>query len=116
MVPPVLPELFSNYLELHAAQLGALLGLFVGLLYRDYPRVAYALLFLGVLSAFGNAPDIGYANEINVKPWYFLTALYFTTIGHLLLLTRGRVVAARLREAVARSRPSKTANERTKTQ
>lgn len=69
-----------------------LLGLFVGLLHRDRPELAYALLFLGVLSAFGNASHIGFvlgsdaATEIEAKPWYFLSAVYLSTVGNLLLL------------------------------
>lgn len=108
MSPAILPELFNSYVELHTAQLGALLGLFVGLLYRDRPALAYALLFLGVLSAFGNASHIGFkrefavATEIEAKPWYFLTALYFTTVGNILfrkhaLPTVRDVVASRRR-------------------
>mgnify|MGYP000253416440 CR=1 FL=1 len=94
-MPEILPTVFSNYVELHTAQLGVLLGLFVGLLYRDRPMLAYALLFLGVLSAFGNASHIGFmrysdvATEIEAKPWYFLSALYVSTVGNLLLVKYG---------------------------
>lgn len=91
----VLPTVFSNYVELHTAELGVLLGLFVGLVYRERPTLAYALLFLGVLSALGNASHIGFmrysdvATEIEAKPWYFLSALYLTTVANLLVLEYG---------------------------
>jgi len=101
MSPAILPQLFNSYVELHTAQLGVLLGLFVGLLYRDYPLLAYALLFLGVLSAFGNASHIGFLpnsdipTEIEAKPWYFLSALYFTTIANILSIRYGaRILGA----------------------
>lgn len=90
MSPAILPQLFNSYVELHTAQLGVLLGLFVGLLYRDRPTLAYLLLFLGVLSALGNASHIGFmrysdvATEIEAKPWYFLSALYITTVVNIL--------------------------------
>jgi len=86
MSPAIIPELFNSYIELHTAQLGVLVGLFVGLLYRDNPYLAYALLFMAVLSALGNAPDIGYAGGIAVKPWYFLSALYASTAANILLI------------------------------
>jgi phosphotransferase system glucose/maltose/N-acetylglucosamine-specific IIC component len=88
MSPEILPQLFNMYREIHSAQLGVLLGLFVGLLYRDRPALAYALLFLGVLSAFGNASRIGFqpAPEIETKPWYFLSGLYVSTVANLLLV------------------------------
>jgi len=101
-MPEILPTVFSNYVELHTAQLGVLLGLFVGILYRDRPMLAYALLFLGVLSAFGNASHIGFmrysdvATEIEAKPWYFLSALYLSTVGNLLLLKYGSPLWRRL--------------------
>ena len=101
-MPEVLPTLFSNYVELHTAQLGVLLGLFVGLLYGDRPELAYALLFLGVLSAFGNASHIGFvpgsdaATEIEAKPWYFLSAVYLSTVGNLLLVKYGTPLWRRL--------------------
>jgi hypothetical protein len=101
-MPEIVSQLFNSYVELHTAQLGVLLGLFVGILYRDRPRLAYALLFLGVLSAFGNASHIGFmrysdvATEIEAKPWYFLSALYFTTVGNLLLLKYGSPLWRRL--------------------
>jgi hypothetical protein len=101
-MPEILPTIFSNYVELHTAQLGVLLGLFVGLLYRDRPILAYALLFLGVLSAFGNASHIGFmrysdvATEIEAKPWYFLSALYASTVTNLLLVKYGQPLWRRL--------------------
>ena len=101
-MPEIIPQLFNNYVELHTAQLGVLLGLFVGLLYRDRPTLAYVLLFLGVLSAFGNASHIGFmpnsgvATEIEAKPWYFLSALYLSTVGNLLLLKYGTPLWRRL--------------------
>jgi hypothetical protein len=101
-MPEILPTVFSNYVELHTAQLGVLLGLFVGILYRDRPTLAYALLFFGVLSAFGNASHIGFmrysgvATEIEAKPWYFLSALYFSTVTNLLLLKYGTPLWRRL--------------------
>jgi len=99
MSPAILPQLFNSYVELHTAQLGVLLGLFVGILYWDRPTLAYLLLFLGVLSALGNASHIGFmrysdvATEIEAKPWYFLSALYATTVVNLLAAEYGpRVV------------------------
>ncbi|WP_436926748.1 hypothetical protein [Halosimplex amylolyticum] len=95
MSPEVLPQLFNSYVELHTAQLGVLLGLFVGLLYRERPVLAYLLLFFGVLSALGNASHIGFmrysdvATEIEAKPWYFLSALYATTVLNLLAVEHG---------------------------
>jgi hypothetical protein len=86
MSPAIIPELFNSYVELHTAQLGVLVGLFVGLLYRDKPYLAYALLFMAVLPALGKAPDIGYAGGIAVKPWYFLSALYISTAVNILLV------------------------------
>ncbi|QLH81336.1 hypothetical protein [Halosimplex pelagicum] len=101
-MPEILPQLFSSYVEIHTLQLGALLGLFVGLVYRDYPVLAYALLFLGVLSAFGNASHIGYLpnsgipTEIERKPWYFLSALYATTVVNILCIRYKQWIGSRL--------------------
>lgn len=91
-MPEVLPTLFSNYVELHTTQLGVLLGFFVGLLHRDRLELAYALLFLGVLLAFGTASHIGFvlgsdaATGIEAKLRYFLSAVYLSTVGNLLLV------------------------------
>jgi len=103
MSPEILPTLFSMYREIHSAQLGVLLGLFVGLLYRDRPTLAYALLFLGVLSAFGNASRIGFqpAPEIETKPWYFLSGLYVSTVANLLLVKYAPAMKRRLSRIVA---------------
>ncbi len=101
-MPEILPQLFNSYVEIHTLQLGLLLGLFVGLVYRDYPLLAYALLFLGVLSAFGNASHIGFLpnsgipTEIERKPWYFLSALYFTTVVNILGIRYKHWIASRL--------------------
>ena len=85
MTPAIIAELFNSYIEIHTAQLGVLVGLFVGLLYREKPLLGYGLLFAAVLSALGNAPDIGYAGGIAAKPWYFLGALYVSTAANMLL-------------------------------
>lgn len=95
MSPEILPQLFNSYVELHTTQLGLLVGLFVGLLYRDHPLAAYALLFTSVLFAFGNGTHIGYA-AIDRKPWYFLSALYVSSVGNLLLLKYGGPLWQRL--------------------
>jgi len=95
MSPEIIPQLFNSYVEIHTVQLGVLLGLFVGILYRERPTLAYLLLFLGVLSALGNASHIGFmrysdiATEIEAKPWYFLSALYATTVVNLLAAEYG---------------------------
>lgn len=78
-------QLFNSYAEIHVFQLGALLGLFVAFTYYRHPFVAYALLFFGVFLAFGNAAHIGWGG-ISRKPWYFLSATFFTTVGGLLIL------------------------------
>lgn len=96
MSPEILPQLFNTYVEIHTAQLGVLVGLFVGLCYREFPRVAYALLFFAVLSALGNGATIGF-EAIDRKPWYFLSALYVSTVVNLLAVTYGPAVLARLR-------------------
>lgn len=79
----IIHSLFSTYTEVHAAQLGLLLGLFVGLAYRDHSRLAYLLLFSGVVLAFGNATAIGYS-DIAKKPWYFLGAAYIASVAAML--------------------------------
>jgi len=94
-MPPILPQLFNMYVEIHAAQLGVLVGLFVGLLYRDRPTVAYALLFLSVLTALGNGSRIGF-EALDRKPWYFLTALYASTVFNMLAITYGRRIRRRV--------------------
>lgn len=94
-MPPILPQLFNMYVELHAAQLGVLVGLFVGLFYREDPRIAYALLFLCVLSALGNGSRIGF-EALDRKPWYFLTALYASAVANLLFVKYGGPVWRRL--------------------
>jgi len=94
-MPEIIPQLFNSYVELHTAQLGVLAGLFVGLLYREHPLAAYALLFCTVVFAFGNGTHIGYS-AIDRKPWYFLSAVYASTVANLLLLEHGRVLLARL--------------------
>jgi hypothetical protein len=94
--------LFSSYVEIHAAQLGALLGLFVGLIYRERPTLAYALLTVGVLSAFGYVSGFGFvlygdvARIIQLKPWYFLSALYGTTVANFLVFAYGPALWSRL--------------------
>jgi len=93
--PEILPQLFNTYVEIHTAQLGVLVGLFVGLLYREFPRAAYALLFVAVLSALGNGATIGF-EAIDRKPWYFLSALYASTVANLLLVTYGGRLLARV--------------------
>ena len=100
----LLPTVFSLYREIHSFQLGVLLGLFAGLLYRDRPNLAYALLFLGVLSAFGNASRIGFqpAPEIETKPWYFLSGLYVSTVANMLLVKYLPAIRARVARAVRR--------------
>jgi len=75
----ILAEIFSSYLDIHTFQLGVLLGLLVVVAYRDNKGVAYALLFVGVFLAFGNAAHIGWGG-ISLKPWYFLTGVYVTTV------------------------------------
>ncbi|WP_121820793.1 hypothetical protein [Halostella salina] len=91
----VLQSLFDSYIEIHTAQLGVLLGLFVGVIYRERPTLAYAVLTVGVLSAFGYVPTIGFvlydhvAAVITVKPWYFLSALYVSTVANLLAVDYG---------------------------
>lgn len=95
MAPEILPQLFNTYVEIHTAQLGVLVGLFVGLLYREYPRAAYALLAVAVVSALGNGATIGF-EAIDRKPWYFLTALYVSTVANLLAVTYGARVLRRL--------------------
>ena len=94
-MPEILPTLFSNYVEIHTAQLGLLVGLFVGLIYREHPYAAYGLLFCSVAFAFGNGTHIGYS-AIDRKPWYFLSAVYFSTVGNLLVLEHGRLLLQRL--------------------
>lgn len=75
----ILHSLFSTYTEVHAAQLGVLLGLLVGIAYREHALPAYVLLFTGVVLAFGNAPVIGYG-DITRKPWYFLSGVYAASV------------------------------------
>lgn len=79
----IIHSLFNTYTEVHAAQLGVLLGLFVGLSYRDQSRLAYLLLFSGVVLAFGNATVIGFG-DIAKKPWYFLGAAYLASVASML--------------------------------
>ena len=100
MTPPILPQLFNSYVELHTAQLGVLVGLFFGLVHRKYPRAAYALLCLSVVFAFGNGTHIGYS-AIDRKPWYFLSALYVSTVLNLAFLARGRPVVEKVRAAAS---------------
>jgi len=104
MTPPILPQLFNSYVEIHTAQLGILLGLFFGILHRKYPRAAYGLLFCGVAFAFGNGTPIGYS-AIDRKPWYFLTALYASTVVNLLATTYGPVLVDRNRPEGDAPRP-----------
>lgn len=94
-MPAIIPQLFNSYVELHTAQLGLLVGLFVGLLYREHPYAAYGLLFFSVVFAFGNGTHIGYS-AIDRKPWYFLSAAYVSTVANLLALEHGRVLLGRL--------------------
>lgn len=95
MAPEILPQLFNTYVEIHTTQLGVLVGLFVGLLYREFPRAAYALLALAVVSALGNGATIGF-EAIDRKPWYFLSALYVSTVANLLAVTYGGRLLRRL--------------------
>ena len=84
--------LFDTYAELHTVQLGVLLGLFVGLIYRDYPPLAYALLFLGVFSGLYNASHIGFrpeldlATEIEAVPEYFVISVLIIAVINILLI------------------------------
>jgi hypothetical protein len=94
-MPAIIPQLFNSYVEIHTAQLGVLVGLFVGLFYREDPRVAYLLLFLSVVSALGNGSQIGF-EAIDRKPWYFLTALYGSAVINLLFVKYGSPVWRRL--------------------
>ena len=71
---------------------------------NDTPRCPpeLALLFLGVLSAFGNASHIGFvlgsdaATGIEAKPWHFLSTVYLSTVGNLLLVKYGTPLWRRL--------------------
>lgn len=103
MPPEILPQLFNSYVEIHTAQLGVLVGLFVGLCYWYDRRLAYALLFLSVLMALGNGSRIGW-EAIDRKPWYFLSALYVTSAGNMLLVRYAPV----LRRGLSRLRPGRS--------
>lgn len=79
MTHEIIHSLFNAYTEIHAAQLGVLLGLLVGLSYRDHAPLAHGLLFTGVVLAFGNATAIGFG-DIAQKPWYFLGGVYVASV------------------------------------
>ena len=99
---------FATAVEVHAFQLGLLVGILFGILtIQNYPKmlaVSLALLTVFFLGAFEGTLLCGTRTEVcahvQLKPWYFLTGAVFTklsVIGLAAKLSSDKQTSQRLR-------------------
>lgn len=82
-------NLFDMAVEVHAFQLGLLVGILFGILtIQNYPKtlaVSLALLAVFFLGAFEGTPLCGTRTEVcahvQLKPWYFLSGVVITKLS-----------------------------------
>lgn len=90
-----LSDLFSTMVEVHAFQLGVLVGiLFAVAVAREYPKVSLVVLVLAISVLFSGVDFpllCGQRTEscahVRLKPWYFLTGMLCAHIGTLAVST-----------------------------